>query len=276
MNEPNGSRTMLFHTEDFLFTESYDLYEFGDSSDDVLTLDVPFAPTEERIVREMLELSEVGKNDRLYDLGCGDGRIIVTAARDYGARGVGIELDGLRLEQARQNAKWNGVRHMLTLIEDDLLAADISEATVVALYLLPAFNLELRPRLLNELQPGTRIVSHAFDMGDWQPDEVVACHGTQLFLWIVPAAIAGTWQWHSQDGRSYRTELEQTFQEIRGRAWIDDKPAQLQSARLTGARLELAIRAEDADAPEIFVSHYRDGQLLPEPGSPQVAAGTRP
>lgn len=258
-----------------MFTDSYNFYEYGDSSDDVLTLDAPFAPTEDRIVTKMLELSGVGENDVLYDLGCGDGRIIVTAARDYGARGVGIELDGLRLEQARQHAKWNGVRHRLKLIEDDLLTTDISDATVVALYLLPSLNLELRPRLLKELRPGTRIVSHAFDMGDWKANRTVACHGTRLFLWIVPAPIAGTWQWRTEDGRIYRVALKQRFELVRGEAWINDKPAQLQSAQIKGARLELAIQAEGADSPEVFVSHYDNGQLLPDADSPQVSAGEK-
>lgn len=257
-----------------MLTDSYDdVYEYDASSDGLLTLDVPFAPTGERLVTRMLELSGVDENDLLYDLGCGDGRIIVAAARDFGARGVGIELDGQRLEQARQHARWNGVRHRLTLIEDDLRSVDISPATVVALYLLPWLNLELRPRLLDQLRPGTRIVSHAFDMADWEADEIVACQDTRLFLWVVPAAVAGTWQWQTRGGRIYRVELEQVFQQVHGRAWINDAPAQLKSAQLRGARLELAIQADGTDSPHIFVSHYSNGRLLPEADSSQVTAG---
>lgn len=260
-----------------MLSDSYDdFYDYDHDTDAAITLDVPFAPTSERLVTRMLELGGVGENDLLYDLGCGDGRIIVAAARDFGARAVGVELDGQRLEQARQHARWNGVRHMLTLLEDDLRTVDISKATVVTLYLLPWLNLELRPRLLSELQPGTRIVSHAFDMADWEADEVVTCQDTRLFLWIVPAVVAGTWQWRTRDGRSYRAELKQEFQQVRGRVWINEQPAQLQSARLRGTRLELAIQADGAASPEIFVSHYTDGQLLPDTESPQASAGVRP
>ena len=250
-----------------LFNDLYDdIYEYDQRSEADITLDVPFVPTGERLVTRMLELSGIGENDLLYDLGCGDGRIVVAAARDFGARGVGIEIDPDRLEEARAHAKWNGVRHMLALIEDDLLRVNISKATVVTLYLLPSINLELRPRLLSELQPGTRIVSHAFDMEDWQADEIVTCQDTQLFLWIVPAPVAGTWQWRAADDRTYRVELEQKFQQVGGRAWVDDQPARLQSATLRGARLVLEIQAEGAASPQTLVSRYSDGQLLLDAG----------
>lgn len=256
-----------------MFTDSYDeTYAYDQDADEVLTLDLPFVPTGDRLVTEMLKLSGVDENDLLYDLGCGDGRIIVAAARDFGARAVGVELDPLRLEEARQHAKWNGVRHKLTLLEDDLFTVDISKATVVALYLLPSVNLTLRPRLLRELAPGTRIVSHAFDMAEWKPDEVVTCQDTRLLLWIVPAAVAGTWQWQTPDGRAVRVELEQEFQQVSGRAWVDERPALLQSAQLRGTRLELAIQAEGEDAPRSFVSQVVDGQFKPMTDTSQVGA----
>lgn len=256
-----------------MLTDSYDnIYDFDHDAAGALKLDAPFAPSGERQATKMLELAGVGEDDLLYDLGCGDGQIIVLAARDFGARAVGVELDPQRLEEARQRARWNGVRHKLTLLEENLFTVDISKATVVTLYLLPEINLTLRPRLLRELAPGTRIVSHAFDMAEWKPDEVVDGRGAKFFLWIVPAAVAGTWQWKTPDGRICRVELEQEYQEVSGRAWMDEQPARLHSARLVGTRLELMIQAEDAAAPQSFVSRFIDGRLVPAAGQPMAVA----
>jgi len=258
-----------------LFDDLYEkIYQAENSHLDSI-LDVPFVPTDDRLVRHMLELGGVNEKDLVYDLGCGDGRIVMTAARDYGARGVGIDKDPQRLEEARELAKWNGVRHMLALIEDDLLTVDISKATVVMLYLLPALNLELRPRLLNELQPGTRIVSHDFDMADWQADERVVHDVGTLLLWIVPAKVAGTWEWQAKDGQRYRVALEQEFQKVTGKAWVNDQPAQLHSAQLRGTRLQLAIQGDDAGPLQEFVCKYANGELRPETGSTQFSAGVR-
>lgn len=158
------------------------------------TPDVPFVPTTERAVEAMLELAKVTKNDVVYDLGCGDGRIVITAAKKYGARGVGIDINPERIAEAHANAKRQGVEHLVKFIEQDLFEADIREASVVTLFLLSSVNLKLRPKLLAELKPGTRVVSNTFDMGDWKPDKEVTLDDNgedsylshKFFLWIIP------------------------------------------------------------------------------------------
>jgi tRNA G37 N-methylase Trm5 len=149
-------------------------------------VDVPYVPTPPPVVDAMLRLAKVKRGDVLYDLGSGDGRIVITAAKRYGVRGTGIDIDPQRVREANANARKAGVAGRVRFINEDLFQVDFSDATVVTLYLLPRLNLQLRPRLINELQPGTRIVSHGFDMGDWQPDRVVEVGNSTIYLWIVP------------------------------------------------------------------------------------------
>ncbi|HJT87558.1 MAG TPA: class I SAM-dependent methyltransferase [Bryobacteraceae bacterium] len=148
--------------------------------------DVPYVPTEPEVVAGMLRLAGVTGADTVYDLGCGDGRIVVTAARQYRARGVGVDINPERIQEARANARRNGVESLVRFEQNDLFQADIHDATVVMLYLLPSVNLRLRPKLLKELKPGTRIVSHSFDMGDWKPEKEESVDGATLYLWVVP------------------------------------------------------------------------------------------
>lgn len=147
----------------------------------------PYVRTPPEVVRAMLKLAKVSKHDVVYDLGCGDGRIIITAAREFGARGVGIDIEAQRVGEAQANARKAGVADRVEFRQQDLFQADISQATVVTLYLLEDVNLELRPKLLRELKPGTRIVSYSFDMGDWKPDQEVQVNGAKLYYWVVPA-----------------------------------------------------------------------------------------
>ena len=148
--------------------------------------DVIYVPTPQPVVDAMLELADVGRDDVLYDLGSGDGRIPVTAARRFGTRGVGIDIEPVRVREANANARAAGVTDLVTFRREDLFEADFSEATVVTLYLLPELNLRLRPILLEQLRPGTRIVSHAFDMGDWGPERVVRIDSSVIYMWTVP------------------------------------------------------------------------------------------
>jgi SAM-dependent methyltransferase len=148
--------------------------------------DIHFVPTPQEVVDGMLKLARVTKNDVVYDLGSGDGRIVITAALNHGARGVGIDLDPKLIAEARESARKAGVSDRVAFIEGDIFETDISDATVVTLYLLSSINERLRPKLTSELRPGTRIVSHAFRMGDWQPDEEVVIAGRSVFLWRVP------------------------------------------------------------------------------------------
>jgi SAM-dependent methyltransferase len=151
--------------------------------------DVPYVPTPPGVVDAMLTLADVKKGDVVYDLGCGDGRIVIQAAKRYGARGVGIDIDPARIIDARENAKKSGVAELVQFRRQDLFEADLREANVVALYLLPGLNLKLRPRLLEQLRPGTRIVSHAFDMGTWEPQQTVHVNGSTAYLWVVPEKV---------------------------------------------------------------------------------------
>jgi SAM-dependent methyltransferase len=148
--------------------------------------DVPFVPTPNEVVDEMLKLADVKKSDTLYDLGSGDGRIVITAAQRYGSKGVGVDINPERIAEANENAKKAGVTDRVKFIEGDLFEAKFSDATVVTLYLLPGVNLKLKPRLLSELKPGTRIVSHSFDMGDWKPEKEQDVNGRRIYLWRVP------------------------------------------------------------------------------------------
>jgi len=152
-------------------------------------LDVPFVPTPQDVVDRMLALAKVGKSDTLYDLGCGDGRIVVTAARQFGAHGVGIDLNPERIAEAQANARKAGVEQRVKFRVADLFETDLSPASVVSLYLLPNINIKLRPRLWSQLKPGSRVVSHAFDMGpDWPPEDTVDVNGRTIYLWTITAA----------------------------------------------------------------------------------------
>ena len=148
-------------------------------------LDVPFVPTPENVVAKMLEVAAVGPGDVVYDLGSGDGRIVIAAARRK-ARGVGIDIDPQRVKESRANARKAGVAGRVEFREGDLFQAQIGEASVVTLYLLPSLNLRLRPKLLAELKPGTRVVSYGFDMGDWRPDATHRAGSSTVYFWTIP------------------------------------------------------------------------------------------
>jgi SAM-dependent methyltransferase len=157
--------------------------------------DVPYVPSTERAVQEMLKLADIKKTDVVYDLGCGDGRIVIAAAKTYGARGVGIDINPERIKEAKANAKAAGVEHLVRFEENDLFEADFKEATVVTLFLLPTINLKLRPKLQQQLKPGTRVISNTFDMGDWKAekeqsigdggDEDYSGLSNRFYLWTI-------------------------------------------------------------------------------------------
>ncbi|MGH1395233.1 MAG: class I SAM-dependent methyltransferase [Trichormus sp.] len=151
--------------------------------------DVPYVPTPQPVVDAMLEVAKVNKDDVLYDVGSGDGRIVNTAAQKYGTRGIGIDISPERIQEANINAQKAGVTDRVKFIQQDLFNTDLSDATVVTLYLLPDINLKLRPKLFKELKPGTRVVSHAFDMGDWQPDKTLQVDGRTIYYWVIPEQI---------------------------------------------------------------------------------------
>lgn len=151
-----------------------------------LVLDVPYVPTPQEVVDGMLELADVKKGEVVYDLGCGDGRIVITAAKKFGATGIGVDLNPERIEEANANSVEAKVTDKVTFHEGDLFNFDFSKADVLTLYLLPDVNLKLKPKILAEMKPGSRVVSHAFNMGDWEPDKSTTIDGRNVYLWVIP------------------------------------------------------------------------------------------
>jgi len=228
--------------------------------------DVPYVPTPEKVITEMLRMAEVGKDDVIYDLGCGDGRIVIQAAKELGCRGVGVDINPQRIKESRENAVKAGVEKRVEFILMDLFEADISQSTVVTLYLLSSVNLRLRPKLLRELKPGTRVVSHDFGMAEWKPDESTIIEEKfdnyipfdnsrlienfwdkhNVYLWIIPANVTGVWNWTLpaiSGKKQYMMELDQTFQEVEGKAFEDltSIPLHIKDEKIKGDRLEFTL-----------------------------------
>lgn len=204
------------------------------------SLDVPYVPTPQALVERMLALAEVGPNDYVIDLGSGDGRIPVTAARLHGARAFGIDIDPERVAEANRNAEQAKVTDRVTFRQQNLFETDISEASVLTMYLLSSINMDLRPRILNNLRPGTRVVSHAFTLGDWEPDARETVEQRNVYFWVVPARVGGTWT--MQDGgKPIQLSLTQQFQKVQGAALVDGRWRTLEDIRLRGPDLSFAI-----------------------------------
>lgn len=201
-------------------------------------IDVPYVTTPPEVVAQMLALAKPTRSDVLYDLGSGDGRIPIEAARRFGTRGLGVDIDPARVEEAAANARRRGVQDRVRFRRQDLFATDLRPASVVTLYLLPNLNLELRPKLFEQLRPGTRVVSHAFHMGDWTPDTVVAVRVNQgvgramVYAWTIPAQVAGRWTLTTPEGRRVTLHLRQQYQRFTGPGV---------SGRLVGERIDITL-----------------------------------
>lgn len=206
-------------------------------------LDVPYVPTPHEVVRTMLSVADVNKDDVLYDLGCGDGRIVVTAAQHYGVRGTGVDIDPERIRESNENARKAGVADKVRFLEKNLFDVDLSAASVVTLYLLSSVNLDLRPKLFKELKPGTRVVSHDFDMGDWKPDQKIEVDGHAVYYWVIPANAGGAWSVESgKDKRKYTLRLKQKFQKVTGTLESGGATAPLSDVEVKGAQLRFALK----------------------------------
>jgi len=206
--------------------------------------DVPYVPTPAKVVEVMLGMAQVGPKDYLIDLGSGDGRIVITAAKKYGTRGLGVDIDSALVAEAQREARRQGVSDKVTFALRNLFITDISQANVVTMYLFPQVNMALRPRLLQELKPGTRVVSHEFDMDDWQPDERVrvpvpdkpyGAPSSDVFLWIVPADASGRWRWRMPGAAAEDVvTLRQRFQMLEGEGTVAGRAARWGGGRVRG------------------------------------------
>ena len=220
----------------------------------------PYVPTPQVVVDEMLRLAKVSRDDFVVDLGSGDGRIVLTAVRRYGARGLGLEIDEELVHLSTAEAERLGIAERARFLQQDILEAHLGEATVLTLYLLPAMTMMLRPKILNDLRPGTRVVSHDFDFGEWLPDRKVMVdlpekYGTAgafksaVFLWTVPARIEGEWRVTSADAgiAPFQLRLRQQFQHFEGGAAVAGRTVKVRQGEINGAtvRFELALPRND-------------------------------
>ncbi|HET9664892.1 MAG TPA: class I SAM-dependent methyltransferase [Burkholderiales bacterium] len=231
--------------------------------------DVPYVPTPPNVVDVMLGIAKVGPDDYVIDLGSGDGRIVIAAARKYGARGFGVDIDDALVDEARRQARRQGVSDRVTFATRNLFITDISDATVITMYLFPQVNMQLRPRFLKELKPGTRIVSHEFDLDEWQPDAKVVVPvpdkpygdpSSNVFLWVVPADASGSWRWRLAGGDGppdCEVTLEQTYQMLTGEGQWAGRSARV-SGRVRGEEVSLRFVSEADGRP---LHHELNGRL---------------
>ena len=208
-------------------------------------LDVHYVPTPQEVVDRMLSMAKVTKDDFVIDLGSGDGRIVITAAQKFGARGMGVDLDPQRIQEANANKKKAGVEDKVEFRQANLFETDLSKATVLTMYLLPRLNIQLRPLLL-ELKPGTRLASHAFDMGEWRPDRHDRIGGRDAYFWIVPAKVAGRWQVDDSTAK-FEIELIQEYQEIRGTARMGETTTALRETSLRGDEIRFVVELQSGE-----------------------------
>ena len=221
--------------------------------------DVMWITTPPELVEKMLTMAKVTAQDRVFDLGAGDGIIAIAAAQKFKANAVGIEFNPNMADFARRKVAEAGVQDKVRIITGDIFKEDFSSATVVTLYLLPELNLQLRPTIL-QMKPGTRVVAHAFDMGEWQADETASAAGADAFMWIVPAAVQGGWQVSFEDGHTARLDLAQTFQNVGGTVTLDGRTQPLLGARLRGETLSFQFRG-DGEAVRTFSGKVNANRL---------------
>jgi SAM-dependent methyltransferase len=222
--------------------------------------DVIWVPTHDELVEKMLETAKVTANDVVYDLGAGDGKIAIAAARKFGARAVGIEFNPDMAALANRNASRAGVANKVKIINGDIFKENFSEATVVTMYLLPDLNLRLRPIIL-KMRPGTRVVSHAFNMGDWEPDQRIETQRAQGYYWVVPAPVAGEWTLEGIEGQPrVNLQISQRYQKIGGILQLGRNSQPILGAEITGDKL--SFRFLDAKGELVSIKATVKGNSL--------------
>lgn len=245
--------------------------------------DTPYVPTPQNVVDRMLEVAKVGPKDYVIDLGSGDGRMIITAAKQRGARGFGVDLDKQLVKRANGLAAKSGVADRAKFYARDLYETDISKATVVTIYLLPEVNLMVRPKLLATLKPGTRIVSHDYGMGDWPPDQAMTLDApdksvgrdrkSKVFYWVVPAKASGKWRWQFPgEGipQNFELALNQMFQSIEGTLSVDGSKVAIEEPRLSGTQITFSATLDQNGA---AVRHMFTGRIAGDAIEGQIVRG---
>lgn len=246
--------SLLFGIQD-VFDTLQDKHLLSDGKN--TTLDVPYVQTESYIVQEMLSLLDLQGSDVLYDLGCGDGRIVIEAVKKKGVRGVGVDIDPRRIAESRANANAARVDHRTLFLQQDIFTSDFRDATALTLFLLPELNLRLRPKLFRDLKPGTRIVSHNFNMGDWEPDRTAFAGVWEdgpryIYFWVLPANISGRWQ-GSYKRDEWTLTIRQRFQKVDGSLLVSGRPRlTLSDMTLKGNIVRFVARSKDQDRMIVF------------------------
>ena len=239
--------------------------------------DVIWVPTPQALVEKMLDMAKLTAQDIHYDLGSGDGRTVITAAK-RGAQAVGVEFNPDMVALSERTAAKEGVSAKAKFINGDIFQTDFSHATVVTLYLLPSLNVKLRPTIL-KMKPGTRVVSHAFTMDEWQPDQTENVEGRTAYLWIVPAPVEGSWRWNGSGNgpKEYEVALRQQFQKVEGAARLDGRPGQLRDVNLRGEQISFTVL--DADGARRDFSGRVSGNtmqgVVKQPGGDAKWSATR-
>ncbi len=228
--------------------------------------DVIWVPTPPELVSAMLDMAKLTPSDYLIDLGSGDGRIVIAAAK-RGTRGLGIEYNPDMVELSKHNAEKEGVAGKADFMRADIFEADFSKATVITMYLLPDLNLRLRPKIL-DMKPGTRVVAHAFSMEEWEPDQTIEVEGRTAYFWVVPAKVQGTWTWHTEAGDAELT-LRQTFQKIDGTLKVDGKAISIKDGKLEGDHISFVAGNVPRQYDGRVVGDSIEGITRPPTGSGQ-------
>jgi SAM-dependent methyltransferase len=233
-------------------------------------LDVPYVPTPDSIVERMLEMASVGPGDYVIDLGCGDGRIVIAAAK-RGAIGHGVDIDPQRIKEARENAEKAGVADKVVFVEENIFDTDFSRASVITMYLFPSINFRLRPSLLENLEPGSRIVSHDFDMDEWEPDEKYGRMETHAaYLWIIPAKVAGSWNGQVADEK-FEMKVSQEFQKLNLSILIEGSAMKVENSLLSGKSISFTVTEPSSKKRYVFSGKIDKNEIT---GIVQVHNGT--
>jgi SAM-dependent methyltransferase len=245
-------------------------------ADEKSSAQVAFVTTPHKVVSRMLQLAGTTRTDIVYDLGSGDGRIVIAAAREFGARGVGVDIDPKLIQESEENARGAGVDNRVQFVQKDLFQVDLREATVVTLFLLPGLNQMLAPKFMKELRPGTRIVSHMFDMGEWQPDKTIKVESSIIHYWVLPADVEGTWRFDIPTAEGFgplTLSVRQAYQKLGGSVRLQRRRLDLREPRIEGERLSF-VAAGTIDGEIVHMSFSGTVRDNVATGSVEIKGGS--